>query len=197
MRNFTASLAIHRNQTMESFMKIVILISVLLISGCSGTIYTVKNPKFVDGKTKGVLFYGYKPVEKKVLFDRIRHPKTGYITHSMYAVPDSKEYCSPNVITKKVIEADYDTVYALKYEPGLFETNKFAVTLEKGTLASVNSESTPGVKTAVESLQGIATLREDILDGFVKASNGDSDKTLKALTGVLAQATPIKCSTNQ
>ena len=178
-------------------MKIVTIILTLLLSGCSGTVYTVKDPEFIDGQTKGVLFYGYKPVEKKVLFDRIRHPKTGDITHSMYAVPNSKEYCSPNVITKKVIEADYSSVFAVKYEPGLFETNKFAVTLEKGTLASVNSESTPGVKTAVESLQGIATLREDILDGFVRASNGDSDRTLKSLTGVLAQATPIKCSTNQ
>ena len=178
-------------------MKNVILLSCILISACSGTIYTVKNPQFVDGQTKGVLFYGYKPVEIKVLFDRIRNSKTGDITNSMYAVPNSNGYCSPNVITKKIIEADYDTVYSVKYEPGLFETNKFAVTLEKGTLASVNSESTPGVKTAVESLQGIASLRENILDGFVKAADGDSDKTLKALTGVLAQATPIKCSTNQ
>ncbi len=178
-------------------MKYAILISALLISGCSGTIYTVQNPTFVDGQTEGVLFYGYKPVEKKVLFDRIRHQKTGDITHSMYAVPNTKDYCSPNVITKKVIEADYSTVYAVKYEPGLFETNKFSVTLEKGTLASVNSESTPGVKTAVESLQGIASLRENILDGFVKASSADSDKTIKALIGVAPVATPIKCSTSE
>ena len=170
---------------------------VLLLSGCSGTIYTVQNPKFENGVTEGVLFYGYKPVEKKVLFDRIRHKKTGDITHSMYENPQSNKYCAPNVIVKKVIEADYSTVYAVKYVPGWFETNKFSVTLEKGTLQSVNSESTPGVKTAVESLQGIASLREDILDGFVKASDASTEKTLNVLGGGPAQATPIKCSTNE
>lgn len=170
---------------------------VIVISACSGSIYTIQNPKFIDGKTEGVLFYGYKPVEKKVLFDRIRHPKTGDITHSIYELPGSSKYCAPNVITKKLIEADYETVYAIKYEAGWFETNKFGVVLDKGTLQSVNSESTPGVKTAVESLQGIVSLREDILDGFVKASDASTEKTMSVLYGQSAQATPIKCTTNE
>jgi hypothetical protein len=33
-------------------------------------------------------------------------------------------------------------------------------------LTSINSESTPGPKVAIETLQGIASLREDILNGF-------------------------------
>jgi len=175
----------------------VFALAVILLSGCSGKVYTVKDPQFIEGKTEGVIFYGYKPVDKKVLFDRIRHPKTGDITHSMYEAPGSSKYCAPNVIIKKVVEADYSTVYSVKYEPGLFETNKFGVVLENGTLKSVNSESTPGVKTAVESLQGLATLREDILDGFVKESKASSEKTLSILGGAPAQATPIKCSTNE
>ncbi|MEW8405458.1 MAG: hypothetical protein AB2689_28055 [Candidatus Thiodiazotropha taylori] len=179
-------------------MKIVMTILTLAsLTACSGTVYTVQNPQFKEGKTKGVLFYGYKPVEKKVLFDRIRHPKTGNITHSIYESPGSSKYCAPNVITKKVIEADYETVYAITYEPGLFETNTFGVELDKGTLKSVNSESTPGVKTAVESLQGIASLREDILDGFVKASDASTEKTMSVLSGASAQATPIKCTSNE
>ncbi|ARU57246.1 hypothetical protein OLMES_3205 [Oleiphilus messinensis] len=178
-------------------MKYLLISIVVVLSGCAGKIYTVQDPQFENGKTEGVLFYGYKPVEKKVLFDRIRHPKTGNITHSMYEVPGSAKYCAPNVITKKVIEADYSTVYAIKYEAGLFETNKFGVELDKGTLKSVNSESTPGVKTAVESLQGIASLREDILDGFVEASDASAQKTLGILEGAPAQTTPIKCSTNE
>lgn len=176
---------------------IIIVLAVATLTACSGKIYTVQNPKFNDGKTEGVLFYGYKPIEKKVLFDRIRHPKTGDITHSIYEPPGSSKYCAPNVIIKKVIEADYETVYAIKYEPGLFETNKFGVELDKGTLKSVNSESTPGVKTAVESLQGIASLREDILDGFAKASDASTEKTMSVLSGAPAQATPIKCTTNE
>lgn len=175
----------------------IIFLAVGALSACSGKIYTVQNPQFIEGKAEGVLFYGYKVVEKKVLFDRIRHPKTGDITHSLYEPPGSTKYCAPNVITKKVVEADYETVYAIKYEPGLFETNKFGVELDKGTLKSVNSESTPGVKTAVESLQGIASLREDILDGFAKASDANTEKTMSVLLGESAQATPIKCTTNE
>ncbi|PKH88326.1 hypothetical protein [Colwellia sp. Bg11-28] len=175
----------------------IILFLFLTLSGCSGTIYTVQNPQFVEGKTEGVLFYGYKLVEKKILFDRIRHPKTGDISHSMYELPNSIKYCAPNVISKKVIQADYETMYAIKYKPGWFETNKFSVELDKGTLKSVNSESTPGVKTAVESLQGIASLREDILDGFTKASNESAEETMKVLSGGAHRATPMKCTTNE
>ncbi len=176
-----------------------VLVGIILISltACSGTIYTVQNPQFKDGKTEGVLFYGYRSVEKKVLFDRIRHPKTGDITHSIYEQPGSAKYCSPNVIATQVVEADYENVYAIKYKPGWFETNKFSVDLEKGTLKSVNSESVPGVKTAVESLQGLASLREDILDGFVKVSDQSTEKTMSTLQGTTAQATPVKCTTNE
>lgn len=178
-------------------MKLLTVFFVLFLTGCAGKIYTVQNPQFDSGKTEGVLFYGYKAVEKKILFDRIRHSKTGDITHSLYEVPGSAKYCAPNVIIKKVYEADYSKTYAIKYEAGLFETNKFGVELDKGILKSVNSESTPGVKTAVESLQGIASLREDILDGFIRASDSSTQETLNILQGNSAQATPIKCSTNE
>ena len=169
-----------------------------LISGCSGTLYTTKNPTITDGEEfKGVLFYGYKVVEKDVLLDRIRHKKTGDITHSIYEIPGTAKYCAPNIVKKKVVEADYDTTYSMRYQPGWFETNKFSVELDNGKLKSVNTESTPGVKTAVESLQGIADIREDILDGFVKESAQSTQKTLDTLSGKTAQKTPIKCSSNE
>jgi len=174
-----------------------IAISAILVSGCSGTIYTVQSPSFQDGKTEGVLFYGHKAVDKKVVMDRIRHPKTGDITHSMYELPTSKKFCAPATKTTKVIVADYSTQYAVKYDPGLFETNKFSVGLEKGMLKSVNSESTPGIKTAVESLQGLVDIREDILDKFTVASEKASEKSLNSVMGLSPQATPIKCSSNK
>jgi len=179
-------------------MKILIIVIIaILILGCTGKIYTVKNPVFKDDKIEGVLFYGYKAKEKKVVMDRIRHPKTGNITHSMYEIPTSKKYCAPSVKIKNIIVADYSTQYAIRYESGLFETNKFSVGLEKGMLKSVNSESTPGIKTAVESLQGLVDIREDILDKFVIASDQSAEKSLNNVMGILPQATPIKCSSNQ
>jgi len=170
---------------------------VVLLAGCSGKIYTVQTPQFVDGKTEGVLFYGYKAVEKKTVLDRIRHTKTGNITHSMYETPGTAKYCSPQIKLKTVMVADYSTQYAIKYEPGLFETNKFSVELDKGMLKSVNSESTPGLKTAVESLQGLVDISQDILSGFVNAAEVDSAKAMNSVLGNAPQSTPIKCSTNQ
>lgn len=179
-------------------MRILLLMfgSILLV-GCSGRIYTVQSPTFVDGKTEGVLFYGYKAIEKKVVLDRIRHPKTGNITHSIYEVPGTGNYCAPQIKVTKVVIADYETQYAVTYEPGLFETNKFSVALDKGMLKAVNSESTPAIKTAVESLQGIAELRENILDGFVKASDTSNEVTINSILGQAPKAAPIKCSSNE
>lgn len=176
---------------------LILLFAMSLLVGCSGKIHTVQSPQFKDGKTEGVLFYGYKIVDKKIVLDRIRHPKTGNITHSIYEVPGSDNYCAPQIKITKVMVPDYDTQYAIKYEPGLFETNKFSVELDKGMLKTVNSESTPGVKTAVESLQGIADLREDILDGFVKASDASNEATKASVLGQAPKATPIKCSCNE
>ena len=148
--------------------KVIVFIIFIFLYGCSGTVYTVQDPQFKaekegeDKRIKGVLFYGYKPVTKKITLDRIRNLKTGNITHTMYTDPSSPNYCRPATKEVKTIEADYDTVYSVYYEPGLFETNKFSVQLEKGTLKAVNSESTPGLKVAVESLQGLVDVFQDI-----------------------------------
>ena len=175
----------------------MLICSLFLIVGCSGKIYTVQTPKFVNGKTEGVPFYGYKTVDKKIVLDRIRHPKTGNITHSIYEAPNSDNYCAPQVKVTRVMVADYETQYAIKYKPGLFETNKFSVELDKGMLKAVNSESTPSIKTAVESLQGIADIREDILDGFVKASEASNEATMNSVLGQAPKAVPIKCSSSE
>lgn len=156
-------------------------IAAWLLVGCSGKVYTVKNPLFdKENKTEGVLFYGYKVVDKPVTYDRIRNSKTGNITNSMYEDPNSEKYCEPITVTGKEVVADYDTMYSIKYEPGLFETRKFAVSLDKGMLATVNTEVTPGVKTAVESAQGIVDVLQDV-------SLIDKGRKRPA----------IKCSTNQ
>lgn len=143
------------------------------VSACSGTVYTVKSPTFKDSETKGVLFYGYKPVPVKIVLDRIRNPITGEITHSMYEPLTSSGYCQKVTKQGTKIVADYTTIYSVYYDSGLFETNKFGVSLENGTLKSVNSESTPGVKVAVEAL---ATLVGTVTDVMLIAGVPDTGK---------------------
>ena len=172
-----------------------LVIICLFFCGCTGTIYTVKDPTFnEDGEVEGILFYGYKLEDKKVLLDRIRNPKTGEITHSMYEQNGSAKYCDPAVVVEKVSIADYSQPYAIKYVGSLFETRKFGVVLDKGMLASVNSESTPGPKVAAETLQTLASIREDILDGYIKQSEVASMKTLGNVAGETPTSGPIKCT---
>jgi hypothetical protein len=183
---------------LSSMKKILILVLFsMFFAGCSGKIYTVRAPEFKNNKTEGVLFYGYKIKEKSLVLDRIRNTKTGEITHSMYEPKDSSKYCAPNIKKQKVVVADYETMYAIKYKPGWFETNKFSVELEKGMLKSVNSESTPGIKNAVESLQGIVDIGEDVLDGYIKESLSNDAKILNNFNGKIVSTIPIKCSTNE
>lgn len=61
-------------------------------------------------------------------------------------------------------------------------------------LASVNSESTPGHKSAVESLQVLSTVREDILDGIQRQSDSGDTKLLANITGSQPSPSAIKCS---
>ena len=175
--------------------KAIPLLVGLLLTGCSGTLYTVKNPQFDENnKMQGVIFYGYKVVSKPVKLDRIINKVTGEISHSIYHPKDSGKYCAPDVKYLEVPVADYAQKYAMMYEPGLFETNTFGVTLSDGKLASVNTSSTPGPKTAVETLQGIASLREDILNGFAEASKNADERAKSFVLGQTNVPPMIKCT---
>lgn len=161
-------------------MKLILVLAYLsVLYGCSGHIYTIKDPIIKPNeKVKGIPFYGHKMENKTVVLDRIRHSKTGDITNSAYENPNSTKYCKPDKRIDKVVVVDYSKPYYIYYEPGLFESKKFGVTLDKGMLVSVNSESTPGAKVAVETLQGIASLREDVLNGVGIQKSGGLNSTL-------------------
>lgn len=154
----------------------MLVLLALALPACSGTIYTVKSPKFDEnGVTEGVLFYGYRMETVKTVLDRIRHKKTGDITHSMYEDPSSSRFCLPQIKETKVAVADYSTQYAIRYDAALFESNKFSVELDKGMLKAVNSESVPGAKTAVDALAGLNVAREDVLNGVAAALAEEAD----------------------
>lgn len=61
--------------------------------------------------------------------------------------------CVPEMSIKFDTRADYSAPYQVYYDPGLFETNTFGVTLKDGVLASVNTSSDPSkAATATASL---------------------------------------------
>ena len=101
------------------------------------------------------------------------------------------------VKTLKVAVPDYDTLYAIKYDPQLFETSKFSVELENGMLKSVNSESTPGPKTAVEILQGLADVRKSIIGAAEAADDAAADDVKANVIGKQPRSTPITCSASE
>ncbi len=176
----------------------VIAIVAVACAACSGKITTTKREALAPNEVvNGVVYYGYKTEQKKSILDRIRNPKSGEITHTMYERVDSPRYCEPVVAFEVVTVPDYGQIFVINYDAALFEVRKFSVTLDKGMLSSVNSESTPGAKTAVETLQGLATLREDIINGVEKQSDDSDKQTLLNIEGRIPSVTPIKCSAKE
>ena len=120
------------------------------LSGCSGKLYTVINPDLDAGggnnkEVRGVIVYPNKNVvevtETQALVDDDKN--------ILATVPD----CVPKRYLKFSTRPDYGSPYMLVYKPGLLETNKFAVTLNEGTLVSVNTESDPSkMATALAGL---------------------------------------------
>lgn len=154
-------------------MKKSIIVAFFFLSGCTGQIYTIDNPTpDSKGRIKGIPFYGYKTISKPITLDRIIHDKTGNITNSAYAQPGSREYCQPVKASVNEVVADYSKPKTIYLSWSLFEIRKFGVTLDKGMLASVNSESTPGPRVATEMLQDIVGVREILKGGGQKSLDG-------------------------
>jgi hypothetical protein len=122
--------------------------TLLLLSGCSGHLYTVLNPELGDPTTtelkeiEGILAYPVINVVEVYDTNVLVDEKTKEI---VARAPD----CVPERRAKFATRADYSDPYQLKYEPGLFETNTFAATLNNGVLASVNTSSDPSKSATV------------------------------------------------
>lgn len=144
---------------------LIAALSTICLVGCVGQIYTMENPEAdSQGRIKGVLFYGYQPTIETTTLDRIRHEKTGDITHSAYAAIGSKEYCASVDVKKTIYTADYSKRYAVYYDAAPFEMGKFGVTLDKGMLAGVNAEFTPAPKTITDIASDVVSIRSEVLN---------------------------------
>ncbi len=132
------------------------LIVTIVLTGCSGHLYTVINPdignsKSVDKKIEGVLAYPVMDVIEV-------YETTALVDEKTKDIVAKAPNCVPERSSKFSTRADYSKPYQLKYEPGLFETNTFAVTLKDGVLASVNTSSDPSksASAAAELLPFVA-----------------------------------------
>lgn len=130
-------------------------IILLVVSGCNGRLYTVKDPQFHQGKTDGIIFYQPKPVVLVFQTNQL-HDKQGNV------IATAKDGgCIPEENFEVTSLPDYSVAYALVYAPGIFETRKFSVELEKGVVKAVNTESTSAARETLDIVQGIlGTIKE-------------------------------------
>jgi hypothetical protein len=114
----------------------------LVLGGCSGHLYTTLNPKTkgatstTEVQLKGILVY---PVLNVIEL----YETTVLINPITKVIEAKKPNCVPTRQAKFATRADYSNPYQLRYEPGVFETNTFGVTLTNGVLAAVNTSSDP------------------------------------------------------
>lgn len=150
---------------------VLLLLMALAASGCSGRLYTHTNIEegclLKDGVCKetykGVLYHPLTPQTRKFVRDRILDNE-GNVTHHMHGGAATK--CDPVAMVATVLAPDQRT-HLLQYDSAFFETSKFTVAMfQNGALSSVGTESTPGGKALVESLE--------ILSGFVTGVEGDA-----------------------
>ena len=158
-----------RTETSMNDMPLLLLALLLGLSGCSGTIYTYDNP--VDAcvetehgcKYAGVLYRPLIPNERRFMHDRILD-NAGKVTHHIFDSAGKK--CRPVVVTVVELIPDPNNQHLITYDAEFFETAKFGVELnDNGTLSKVNSESTPGGKSLVDSLVSLVVTREAVLAG--------------------------------
>lgn len=109
----------------------------LVVSGCSGDIETRKlsDKEMTDTEhwVSGVIIY------QPALFVEITS-KTTLIQNGKLrgSSADNPPACVPVQSEKTVALPDLKNPYQIRYDPGLFDSNTFGVTLQTGVLSSVN-----------------------------------------------------------
>jgi hypothetical protein len=123
------------------------------IAGCTGHLYMFEEPKFdAKGKIDGIIVY--LPQSWIVTYETTQLvDKDGKIIGSA-----EKKTCSPVKDYEIVNVPDYSKKYAIVYKPGLLESSKFSLTLEKGVINSVNVDATSAAKETLETLAGILSV---------------------------------------
>jgi len=114
----------------------------LALAACSGQVHTQRltDEALADTehRIKGVITY------QPALFAEMSL-KTTLVTNGKPAgsATDNPPACSPVPFEKAVILPDFKNPYRVSYDPGIFETNKFGLTLNNGMLGAINGDAQP------------------------------------------------------
>ncbi|MBS3953555.1 MAG: hypothetical protein KGZ88_11450 [Methylomicrobium sp.] len=120
----------------------------LSLTGCSGTLYTVK------GNTKEEGVYTYPQI---TVIDVYEYTTFTNKDGEVLARKDGTPKCKPKYEDKIVVRTDYNAPpLRIYYDSALLEQFKFSVTLKDGVLESVNTESTPDRGETLKNLTSAA-----------------------------------------
>lgn len=127
--------------------------AVMLLSACSGHLYTVENPTPVSTpsglKYQGIPVYAQLNVIELYQLRAHVEDKTGKLLGTA-----AENTCVPMLKQVFSVRTDYSKRMFVRYEPGAFDSSKFALKLKDGALESVNadSDSTAGLKNLASIL---------------------------------------------
>jgi hypothetical protein len=129
-------------------------LAAVAVAGCSGNIETRKlsQERMTDTEhwVSGVIVY------QPALFVEISSKTTliegGKLKGSS---ADNPPACVPVQAEKTVALPDLKNPYQIRYDPGLFDSNTFGVTLQTGTLASVNGNLAGALNGAAAAAGGV------------------------------------------
>lgn len=156
-----------------------LLLGAIILSGCAGNLYThtkkdsacVKDNQECKGTYNGVLYRPLVKYKETYTQDRILNLK-GEVTHFLSGAGDKA--CVPITVTEEKLIPDPDNQYVVQYDPAFFETSTFTVKLSaQGTLSEVGTSSTPGGKSLVDSLTGLATTIKTLNHGVAMTSDNE------------------------
>ena len=169
---------------------LMLVLSVPVITGCAGNLYTHTNPESAcildendkcTGTYRGIFVRPLKMVEEFYILDRIL-ASDGKVTHFMGG--PSGQACLPINMSEKKLVADPDNAHIVEYDPAFFETAEFSIALSPlGTVTSAGTKTTPGGKALVEAFTGLATTVKTLNHGAVSSAEA------KNLTG--KDVTPV------
>jgi hypothetical protein len=146
-----------------------VVLAAVLLAGCAGKMSTqrvgsnqIDNPEQTIG---GVVFY------QPALFAETT-VRTTLISDGKLVgrSSDSPPACSEVTVERVLLMPDLAKPYRINYEPGLFETNRFGVTLTNGMLAAVNAQ--PSSEVPKLPIPGVQTLASTVNPGFALVGGG-------------------------
>jgi hypothetical protein len=143
-------------------------LAAMLLAGCAGKMSSQRlGANQVDNPAQeiaGVVFY------QPALFAETT-VRTALINDGKLVgrSSDSPPACAEVTVERVLLMPDLAKPYRINYEPGLFEINRFGVTLNNGMLAGVNAQPSSDPKLPIP---GVQTLASTVNPGLALVDSG-------------------------